>query len=332
MLFKLSDLYRTEGKFDPAKAATSAGLAGLAYGALNQDSKLGKFLGLGSSQRPVGYSEGIPEYTASRQLLPDAFSTTAPTTTVGPGTMAPRRPGSGGRRYFTDMAYTPTGKTMSAASSGVTPSAGVYDALTEEETSYFLNNMFNNKGVSGTSQPTTAPTTAPTPAPNFTNAEVKGTLDTLIKQYEGDNAGLYRAVAEQIKASGVPIADAAQQIANIFTLNGKSLTPQEITDAYKNMGFAQGGLASLPQSREYYLGGATDGMADEIPASINGKQPAALSDGEFVVPADVVSGLGNGNSDAGAKVLYSMMDRVRHARTGTKEQGRKIAPNKFTPA
>jgi hypothetical protein len=73
-------------------------------------------------------------------------------------------------------------------------------------------------------------------------------------------------------------------------------------------------------------------MADQIPASINGEQAAALSDGEFVMPADVVSGLGNGNSDAGAKVLYSMMDRVRQARTGTKEQGRKIAPNKFTPA
>jgi hypothetical protein len=94
--------------------------------------------------------------------------------------------------------------------------------------------------------------------------------------------------------------------------------------------FAQGG--AVPASRGYYLGGATDGMADEIPATIEDTQPAALSDGEFVVPADVVSGLGNGNSDAGAKVLYSMMDRVRQARTGTKEQGRKIAPNKFTPA
>jgi hypothetical protein len=95
---------------------------------------------------------------------------------------------------------------------------------------------------------------------------------------------------------------------------------------------AQGGSITAPQSRGYYLGGTTDGMADEIPATINNEQPAALSDGEFVVPADVVSGLGNGNSDAGAKVLYSMMDRVRQARTGTKEQGRKIAPNKFTPA
>jgi hypothetical protein len=72
-------------------------------------------------------------------------------------------------------------------------------------------------------------------------------------------------------------------------------------------------------------------MADQIPATIDGTQQAALSDGEFVVPADVVSHLGNGNSDAGAKQLYSMMDRVRQARTGRQEQGRKIAPNKFIP-
>ena len=128
MAFKLSDLYRNAaGAFDPAKAATSAGLAGLAYSALNKDSGLSKFLGMGSNQRPVGYSEGIPEYTATRELVPNAFATAAPTTTEGPGMMAPRRPGSGGRRYFTDMAYTPTGKTMSGTSSGVNPNAGVYN-------------------------------------------------------------------------------------------------------------------------------------------------------------------------------------------------------------
>jgi hypothetical protein len=57
-----------------------------------------------------------------------------------------------------------------------------------------------------------------------------------------------------------------------------------------------------------------------------------LADGEFVVPADVVSHLGNGSTDAGAKRLYSMMDKVRKARTGTKKQGKQINPNKFVPA
>jgi len=93
--------------------------------------------------------------------------------------------------------------------------------------------------------------------------------------------------------------------------------------------FSKGGM---PQAQGYYLGGATDGMADNIPARIDNNQEARLSDGEFVVPADVVSHLGNGNSSAGAKNLYGMMDRVRTARTGNKEQGKQIDPNKFMPS
>ena len=81
-----------------------------------------------------------------------------------------------------------------------------------------------------------------------------------------------------------------------------------------------------------YLDGPGDGMSDSIPATIEGKQPARLADGEFVVPADVVSHLGNGSSKAGAKVLYSMLDKVRTARTGDKKQGKQINPNKLLPA
>jgi len=96
----------------------------------------------------------------------------------------------------------------------------------------------------------------------------------------------------------------------------------------QNNRYAQGGLASIaPQGM--YLGGPTDGMADQIPATIDNKQPAALSDGEFVIPADVVSHLGNGNSNSGAEQLYGMMDRIRKARTGSTEQGKQINPNKF---
>ena len=94
-------------------------------------------------------------------------------------------------------------------------------------------------------------------------------------------------------------------------------------------GYATGGMA---QGQGYYLGGPTDGMADLVPATIDGTQPAALSDGEFVIPADVVSHLGNGNSEAGAQQLYSMMDRVRQERTGTTRQGPEINPTKMMPA
>jgi hypothetical protein len=93
------------------------------------------------------------------------------------------------------------------------------------------------------------------------------------------------------------------------------------------MGLAAGGKARPAR----FLAGGTDGMADKIQTSIDGKQPARLSHGEFVIPADVVSHLGNGNSDAGAKVLYDMMAKVRKARTGNSKQGKQINPRKYTP-
>ena len=80
------------------------------------------------------------------------------------------------------------------------------------------------------------------------------------------------------------------------------------------------------------LKGPGDGMSDSIPGVIGHKQPARLADGEFVVPADVVSHLGNGSTDAGAKRLYSMMDKVRQARTGTKKQGKEIKADKYLPS
>jgi len=80
------------------------------------------------------------------------------------------------------------------------------------------------------------------------------------------------------------------------------------------------------------LKGPGDGMSDDIPAKIGSKQPARLADGEFVIPADVVSGLGNGSTEAGARKLYAMMDKIRHARTGSKRQGREIDSRKYMPA
>lgn len=95
------------------------------------------------------------------------------------------------------------------------------------------------------------------------------------------------------------------------------------------LNYAMGGNVS---TQPRFLSGGGDGMSDSIPARIEGKQEARLADGEFVVPADVVSHLGNGSSKAGAKRLYSMMDRVRHERTGTKKQGKQINPMKYMPA
>jgi len=101
-----------------------------------------------------------------------------------------------------------------------------------------------------------------------------------------------------------------------------------------NKEMARGGLSSLGSYSDggRMLKGPGDGMSDSIPASIEGKRPARLANDEFVVPADVVSHLGNGSSDAGAKVLYDMMAKVRKARTGKQSQGKQINPKNYVPS
>ena len=97
---------------------------------------------------------------------------------------------------------------------------------------------------------------------------------------------------------------------------------------------ASGGISDLGAYSDggRMLRGPGDGMSDSIPGVIANKRPARLAEGEFVVPADVVSHLGNGSTDAGAKQLYAMMNRVRKARTGTSKQGKQINPRKLMTA
>jgi hypothetical protein len=128
-----------------------------------------------------------------------------------------------------------------------------------------------------------------------------------------------------------------QQLANQF--NTTPAVAQQGLAQLQSMGIAKAAGGSV--GSKYNLGsysdggrllkGPGDGMSDDIPASIADKQPARLADGEFVVPADVVSHLGNGSTDAGAKHLYKMMDNVRKARTGRKSQGKQIKADKYLP-
>jgi hypothetical protein len=158
---------------------------------------------------------------------------------------------------------------------------------------------------------------------------------------QGDTAGAQAASAQQ--AAGILAAYQPRPAAAPNPYAGKmnlaysrptaapvqpAALPQIPTqlNAQGGIRMAEGGIADAGR----YLQGQTDGMADKIPSSIDGEQPAALSHGEFVIPADVVSHLGNGNSDAGAQKLYEMMARIRQARTGTTEQGKEINPDEFT--
>jgi hypothetical protein len=115
----------------------------------------------------------------------------------------------------------------------------------------------------------------------------------------------------------------------------QGMSKRELKDIYGEMadkGLAKGGHLGGYSDGGRMLKGPGDGMSDSIPGVIANKQPARLADGEFVVPADVVSHLGNGSTDAGAKQLYAMMNRVRKARTGNPKQGKQIKPAKYMAA
>lgn len=106
-----------------------------------------------------------------------------------------------------------------------------------------------------------------------------------------------------------------------------------------NFGFAKGGMARRGRKKRRHkpvagkmVNGSGDGMSDNIRANIGGSQEARLADGEFVIPADVVSHLGNGSSDAGSKKLYAMMNRVRKARTGRSQQAPEVNVDGMMPS
>lgn len=236
-------IFKPDGSVDFGKLATlGAGLGGLR--AITGSS----FFQPNTIGGPQGYTGTIPTKTLVRERVPYEADPT-------------RRPGAGGRQYFTSTRYVAPADVAATRSEAQAQAAGLA-ALAKPK-----------PVVKDTPEETPPPAPAPAPA-------------------------------------------AASKVIDLLPVPKASL--------------AGGGLTSLARGR--YLNGASDGMADKIPANIEGKQEARLSHGEFVVPADVVSHLGNGNSEAGAQRLYDMMDKIRKARTGTPKQGKQIDPNKFLPA
>ena len=177
--------------------------------------------------------------------------------------------------------------------------------------------------------------TAPTPGrrPGAGGTRYGGDVSFVPKGSAPVGGGLASLVGGTSPAASTPaVQQLAQDLQSVNTapvaraINAPENVMRTVDPSQYETNYAVGGMA-----KGRYLQGSTDGMADKIPAQIGKDQPAALSHGEFVVPADVVSHLGNGNSDAGAQKLYDMMDRIRQARTGTKKQGKEINPDKFMP-
>jgi hypothetical protein len=287
-----------------------------------------------------GYQGGIPRYTAERTMV------TAPP--------AGSRPGAGGVKYGGDVNYAVSGRPTGAGSSdggggggggggssalgniakvaggaGLAALLGNYLSKSGGASGAMGNLTSIFKGLGGSAPPGSTATggrvakmpevTAGYPGgpDEFTGIDdqIRNNLANQLPNQLSDEelqAELDRLRSE-IPDYEMPTFDLPSYDDYPYSGNGESFE------------YAKGG--SVPR----YLQGETDGMADKIPARIGERQPAALSHGEFVVPADVVSHLGNGNSDAGAKKLYSMMDKIRQARTGTKKQGKKINPDSFMP-
>jgi len=146
-----------------------------------------------------------------------------------------------------------------------------------------------------------------------------------VPKWMKDNNVTYAQLAE---ALGISVAEAKKRYPETAAAATYSETPSKEGGLMK---LAGGGMAGQFDLGGYSDGGRLlrgpgDGVSDSIPATIGNKRPARLADGEFVVPARIVSELGNGSTEAGARKLYAMMDRVQRARRGTVGKGR-VAKN-----
>jgi hypothetical protein len=144
------------------------------------------------------------------------------------------------------------------------------------------------------------------------------------------NPNVYKPYGPQFAAGGITDLDNYDQTPQ--TQNPGTLDIPNRNEVSNNQGYmgdsvqlmAHGGISDLGGYSDggRLLKGPGDGVSDDIPASIGGKQPARLAEGEFVVPARIVSELGNGSTDAGAKRLYQMMDRIQSDRRKTTGKGK----------
>jgi hypothetical protein len=243
-----------------------------------------------------------------------------------------RRAGSGGRQYFTDTQYTAKGAEAAGKSISDAQAEGILAGYTKAAAP--TNKWAGSPTIPALAMPWQKKETTGTTAKTGTAAATSAADD-----FETPAARAARFGALIPEAIKFPERAESEVMSNLRKGNiGSSPTHlglghgEGINMNNNNPNYSIGNPDQVvTAAKGRYLRGPTDGMADELNTSIDNKQPAKLSHGEFVVPADVVSHLGNGNSDAGAKKLYSMMDKVRQARTGTKKQGKQINPDKYMP-
>jgi len=257
--------------------------------------------GLGQSGQGVykGYQGGIPKYTASRQQY------ALPVVPLSAANQA-RVTDQGIKNIFGQEGFTNDRAARTMYKYGLTPErvAGIMNAPVADVQSAYHKALGPNQGLLGGMYGPYDQTTHPA---RGDNTGARG----MDYEYRRPGSGgityfspmQYNKVAPP--AAVVPAAPAETVAA-----------PVEVAAAGGLMGYARGGIANLGDYSDggRLLRGPGDGVSDSIPATIAGKQPARLADGEFVIPARIVSEIGNGSTEAGAKKLYAMMDRVQNVR------------------
>lgn len=278
---------------------------------------------------------------------------------IGGGVMGAMAPGAAGVTSASQAGAAGTGATevgkealFKAAQSNIDP--GILNSMSQNAV---MNAPVLNTGI-GTTTAGINPASVPTlPSPNafgyspLTNTQLgilgAGTALQGAMQADQSRYGIPSDLNEpydgplsrfsydpnRFRPSLAPGYAAGGGITDLDVYGSNSISPDSYLKQPVTM-MNSGGISSLGGYSDggRMLKGPGDGMSDNIPATIAGKQPARLADGEFVIPADVVSHLGNGSTDAGAKQLYNMMNKVRKARTGNPKQGREINPKKYLRA
>ena len=316
-------------------------------GTVGDENGMDEARGLYQGNMSNGFMNGgsIPSYAQGGEIKGYAGGGTAQSSPMTPGTYDPKRVPNAGRG-MPDYAYRggfPNLPPMSGALGAVgLPTVGGVNPFNQEQMSPEMREMIRVQGGGRDEQGRTidglgniVERTAPS-GQSF--GQIIGGLSNMFPNL---GAPLNSSIPNNKPQS---LAGLNQQlptgsIFNSSTGMGSSLSSS--SSAYPN----GDGSGAFPLEGKYgivkmaaggmpprFLSGGGDGMSDSIKANINGTQEARLADGEFVIPADVVSHIGNGSSKAGAKQLYSMMDRVRQARVGTKKQGKQINPRKYMAA
>jgi hypothetical protein len=301
---------------------------------------------------PGGYKGGIPTLTANREMY------SVPTTVqTASGQTAPRRPGSGGVTYFSPMQYLAPGQTPTPVpqptQGGIAnlpttnrapiqsedkPVYGVPPPLSPAQEQQIQDMRSRNLPIDyflKQQQPQQSP--AQRVAENdafYQSPEYKAFQNDPSNMMGTDDMYMSPYFGQQSSGSvGQAMDRAYEQYKGIAPRQSQSPAPFDLSSDFGNR-FAAGGIANLGGYSDggRLLRGPGDGVSDSIPAMIGKKQPARLADGEFVVPARIVSELGNGSTEAGARKLYAMMDRIKKARSKAKNIAADTKSDKHLPA